>query len=75
MMPDRNGMIWMGTASGVSCFDPKTNSFNALGWNQLLDNVMCFAVCELRNGNVAIGTAHGLYLKSQDQEDRAFPRE
>ena len=74
MMPDRNGMIWMGTASGVSCFDPKTNSFNALGWNQLLDNVMCFAVCELRNGNVAIGTAHGLYLYNRKtKKTERFP--
>ncbi len=62
MMPDCNGMIWMGTASGVSCFDPQTKSFHTQGWHQLLNGTMCFAICELKDSNIVIGTAHGLYL-------------
>ena len=62
MAPDHDGIIWMGTASGVSCFDPHTGSFLSHGWNQLLNGVICFSICELRDGNIAIGTDHGLYL-------------
>ena len=62
MTPDRQGMIWMGTSSGVSCFDPATQSFLTQGWLQQLDGIMCFSICELRDGNIALGTAEGLYL-------------
>ena len=33
MMPDRNGRIWLGTASGVSCFNPSDGDFRSLGLN------------------------------------------
>ena len=62
MSADREGNIWMGTSSGVSCFDPRTGSFLSHGWNQLLSGIMCFSVCELHDGNIAIGTDRGLYL-------------
>ena len=67
MSPDSEGHIWMGTAAGVSCFDPKTRSFLSHGWNQLLHNVMCYSICELRGGNVAIGTEQGLYLYDHEK--------
>ena len=74
MMPDRNGMIWMGTASGVSCFDPKTRSFRTQGWQQLLDGVMCFSLCELADGNIVVGTERGLYLYDRkERRTRLFP--
>jgi len=69
---DRQGLIWMGTASGVSCYDPRTDNFLSQGWNTLLDGVVCYEVCELRSGKlpggksldgaIAIGTERGLYL-------------
>jgi len=62
MAPDRDGVIWMGTSAGVSCFDPSTRSFLSHGWNQLLSGIMCFSVCELKDGNIAIGTDRGLFL-------------
>ena len=67
MTPDRDGIIWMGTASGVACFDPKTGSFLSHGWNQQLDGVMCYSSCELKDGNIAIGTDRGLYLYLHDK--------
>ena len=74
MSPDRDGRIWMGTAAGVSCFDPVSGSFLSQGWNQLLSGIMCFSLCELRNGNVAIGTDRGLYLYDRDSRQTAiFP--
>ena len=62
MAPDRDGIIWMGTASGVSCYDPRKGTFLSHGWNQLLNGVICFSLCELNDGNIAIGTDRGLYL-------------
>ena len=84
MSSDRSGKVWMATASGVACFDPKTQSFLSQGWKQLLNGTLCFDVCELRSGKlpdgrslsgcVAIGTEHGLYLydRSKRQVER-FP--
>ena len=74
MSPDRQGMIWMGTSSGVSCFDPATGSFLTQGWLQQLDRTMCFSICELRDGNIAFGTANGLYLYNrQTCKTELFP--
>ena len=62
MMPDHNGRIWMGTSSGVSCFDPMTRSFKSLGFSRLMDNTMCLSICERSNGDIVIGTTRGLYV-------------
>ena len=74
LMPDHDGLIWMGTSSGVSCFDPKTKSFRSQGWHQLLNGYMCFALCEQRNGNIVIGTEKGLFLYDrQSKQTTPFP--
>ena len=72
---DQQGLIWMATSSGVSCYDPVTDGFRSQGWNSLLDGVVCFDVCELHSGQlpdgrslegcIAIGTEQGLYLYDQ----------
>ncbi len=67
MTSDYNGMIWMGTSYGVSCYDPKTGSFLSQGWFSQLYGIMCFSICELRDGNIAIGTDQGLYLYDRKQ--------
>ena len=79
---DQQGLIWMATASGVSCYDPTTDSFMSQGWNQLLNGVVCFSVCELHKGRlpdgrplkgcIAIGTEQGLYL--YDRKTRQVER-
>ena len=84
LSPDSRGHIWMATSSGVSCYDPATDSFRSQGWNQLLDGVVCFDVCELHSGQladgrslagcIAIGTEQGLYLyDSQSRQVERFP--
>ena len=84
MSSDRQGLIWMATASGVSCYDPRTDSFRSQGWNSLLDRIICFDVCELHGGTlpdgrsltgcIAIGTEQGLYLYDPRQKQvERFP--
>ena len=74
MMPDRNGMIWFGTASGVSCFDPHKMCFNALGWTELLSGQSCFSVCETREGDIVMGTDNGLYVwRRKSNKVEPFP--
>ena len=72
MSADAKGLIWMATASGVSCFDPRTESFRSQGWENLLYGTVCYDVCELHSGTladgrslkgcIAIGSEQGLYL-------------
>ena len=79
---DHQGLIWMATSSGVSCYDPSTDSFRSQGWNQLLNGVVCFSVCELHKGQlpdgrqlkgcIAIGTEQGLFL--YDRKTRQVER-
>ena len=62
MQPDRNGLLWLATATGVACYDPQNESFNSLGWKSQLDGVMCYSLCEQANGDMLIGTDQGLYV-------------
>ena len=61
MMRDRAGHIWFATSSGVSCYDPVTASFRTQGFDRLMDNMICFSLCETRQGDILIGTDQGLY--------------
>ena len=61
MMRDRNGHIWLATPRRVSCYDPKTDSFRSLGFESLMNGMICFSLCETRQGDILIGTDQGLY--------------
>ena len=74
MMPDKKGYIWIATVSGVSCFDPNKASFRTYGWDSLLDGVICFSLCETRQGDILIGTDQGMYrYHPGDTEATRFP--
>ena len=84
MAVDLEGLVWMATSSGVSCYDPKSDSFRTQGWNTLLDGIVCYDVCELHSGQlsdnrslagcIAIGTEQGLFLYDrQKREVERFP--
>ena len=89
MASDQKGLIWLGTSSGVACFDPATESFRSQGWQNLLEGIVCFDVCELHmppattkvaagvpdlDGSIAIGTEQGLYLYDrQTKQVNRFP--
>ena len=61
MLRDSRGLIWIGTTSGVSCYDPMNDTFRPYGWHMLLDGNMCMSLAEDADGNMAIGTTLGLY--------------
>ena len=74
MMPDQKGNIWMATSVGVSCFDPKTENFRPYGWDCILDDMMCYSLCETKDGTILIGTDQGLYqYKPGEQKASLFP--
>ncbi|MBR1415109.1 MAG: helix-turn-helix domain-containing protein [Prevotella sp.] len=84
MSTDHQGLLWLATSWGVSCFEPASGSFLSQGWETQLPGVMCFDVCELHSGQladgrqlsgcIAIATEQGLYLydRKTKQVDR-FP--
>ena len=84
MSADRQGLIWMATASGVSCYDPRVDGFRTQGWNSILDRIICFDLCELHRGRladgrsldgcIAIATEEGLYLYDRQKHSvERFP--
>ena len=64
---DSRGLLWIGTTSGVSCFDPEKQSFKPLGWDVQLNHVQCSAINENDKGNIIIGTHEGMFIYLRDQ--------
>lgn len=62
---DRQGRLWMGTSSGVCCYDPARHSFRTCGWDLLMDHEQCTAVRVLRSGDVLLACERGLYRWSR----------
>lgn len=74
MRLDHRGLLWIGTASGISCFDPKSNTFRKHADKSLAYSLVCISLAELRNGDIAIGADNGLYLyKYKTGEIVPFP--
>ena len=67
LMPDRHGLLWIATATGVACFDPQSERFNSLGWESQLDGIMCYSLCEQPNDDILIGTDQGLYVYQRQE--------
>lgn len=63
---DSEGLVWLGHYKGVSCFNPKTNSFlNYKQTNTLITGCIGYAFAEDRAGNIWAGTTNGLYRFSK----------
>lgn len=62
MMHSRDGKIWLGTSSGIQCFDPSTHSFKPYGWHNILEGKAIISMAEDKDGNIVIGTPEGLFL-------------
>ena len=61
--------------------DPAADNFRSQGWNSLLDGMVCFDVCELRNGQLPDGRqsvefdAHHAAYEERDAAARRRMRE
>ena len=64
MMTDRNGYLWISTSSGVSCYNPQTDQFQ----KEQLEDILCFSLCQTREGGILVGTEQGLYQLSTGQD-------
>lgn len=74
MMADRDGRVWIGTSSGVCCYDPSADTFKPFGWSILNDQKTCYAICETREGDVLLGMELGLYVwRRKANKLEAFP--
>jgi signal transduction histidine kinase/ligand-binding sensor domain-containing protein/DNA-binding response OmpR family regulator len=58
---DRQGRIWLGHYTGISCFDPKARSFTAInGRNRVVENCIAYALLDDGQGTLWAGTSEGL---------------
>lgn len=62
LLCDSRGNIWCATASGVSCYDPRGETFCPYGWNQLLTDHLCQCLAEDADGNILVGTNNGVFI-------------
>ncbi len=62
LMYDSKGLLWIGTADGLSVMNPETLDFQPLGQLDLLRRRQVNALCEDADGNIVVGTEEGLYL-------------
>ena len=53
---DRRGRLWIGTASGVSCYNPDSDSFRTEGWEILNDGTPCTALRVLHSGQTRLSS-------------------
>ncbi|MFT4071797.1 MAG: response regulator [Dysgonamonadaceae bacterium] len=61
MLCDSEGLIWLGHANGVTCFNPRTNSFIKFKNKELLSKQACILLMEGDNNTIWIGTFDGLF--------------
>ncbi|MBQ9190840.1 MAG: helix-turn-helix domain-containing protein [Bacteroidaceae bacterium] len=65
---DGDGRIWMGTSSGVCCYDPARRSFANHGWRVLAPAEHCRALHVLASGDVLLARERGLWRWSPRQD-------
>ena len=64
---DASGRIWMGTSSGICCYDPVHRSFTTEGWQVLAESEHCRALRVLASGDVILARERGLWRWSPKQ--------
>lgn len=71
---DHEGLIWIGHFKGISCFNPKSQSFiNFTSNNCIVSNNIGYSIIESSNHTIWMGTANGLYsLDKQTKEIKRY---
>ena len=59
---DSRGLLWIGSADGLSCMNPADGNFRLFGKNNMLPGIQCLSISEMKNGNMLFGTSAGLYV-------------
>lgn len=72
MLLDRRGLWWIATSSGVSCYNPKNDSFKNFSWNSILSDYACLDLAEDTNSNIYIGTDRGLF-RFDRKKNKVYP--
>ncbi len=67
MMIDSRGLLWIGTSSNLSCYNPVKDTFKSLGWEVLLEGKTITSLYEDIDHRVIIGTDVGLFLYNQQK--------
>lgn len=66
LMEDADGSVWMGSTSGLACFDPRTHTFTYFLHDAAqpgsISNDNITALCQDRNGKIWVGTSDGLNI-------------
>lgn len=57
---DRHGRLWLGTASGICCYDAAKNTFRPDGIEAFAENEACQSLRVLTSGELALGLERGL---------------
>lgn len=73
MDTDSSGRLWIGTSSGVCCYDPVRHSFRPEGWDLLLDLQQCTALRVLQSDEVLLASERGLFRWSRKDGLRPEP--
>lgn len=61
LLCDSEGLIWIGHATGINCYDPEKKIFLKLPCDSILNERVCYALMEDNDGNIWIGTNNSLY--------------
>jgi signal transduction histidine kinase/ligand-binding sensor domain-containing protein/DNA-binding response OmpR family regulator len=67
MMPDSRGLLWIGTSSNLSCYDPVKDTFKSQGWEVQLEGKTVTSLYEDTRHRVIIGTDVGLFLYNRQR--------
>jgi ligand-binding sensor domain-containing protein len=71
---DQTNRVWMGTRSGVYCYDEKNKLLQYFSTKNGLPHNVVYAINEVNYGNIYFGTSGGLSILSQDGSIKTFNR-
>ncbi|WP_044268569.1 hybrid sensor histidine kinase/response regulator transcription factor [Bacteroides timonensis] len=67
LLCDCEGLIWIGSYQGVSCYNPEQNSFSKV--QQMIPGGTGYSFLEDKEGNIWAGTSNGLYHIDRKTEE------